>query len=271
MATQSVKIAFIGAGRMASAMVGGLLSKGYFRPSEIGCTCGDDPTGPALAEKTGIRYEPGLSTLLADAETIVLACKPQQFTALDPALDDAVTGKLVISILAGMPLARLRGRFSGARNLVRAMPNTPGQIGAGITAYAAASELDRPDAGTVGRVLGALGEVVALEEAQIDAVTAISGSGPAYLYEFTAALRAAGGAVGLAPDVAHKLAVATITGAARLLAASREDPEALRNAVTSPGGTTEAALNAMQAEDLRGLVERAALAAKARSIELAES
>lgn len=264
-------IAFIGAGRMASAIVHGLVQGGHYAPASIACTCGDDPTGPDLAQRTGITYEPDPVAMASAADIVVLACKPQQFAQLSSELAQALAGKLVLSILAGTPLARLTEKFPSARNHVRAMPNTPGQIGAGITAYASASTLEQADAPTVQTILGALGEVVPLPEGQIDAVTAISGSGPAYVFEFTAALREAATALGLDAETAHQLALHTVTGAARLMEHTEEDPDTLRNNVTSPGGTTQAALESMRADDFRGLVRRATTAARDRSIELANS
>jgi len=264
-----IKVAFIGAGRMASAMVKGLLNTQAFPTNEIGCTCGDDPTGPRLAEATGIHYHADLETLLAGADIAVLACKPQQFSALDQRIAELSQGQLVISILAGTPLQRLTGKFPAARNCVRAMPNTPGQIGAGVSAYASAAPLNEIDEATVRTILGALGEVVPVPEQQLDAVTALSGSGPAYVFEFTAALAAAGEAAGLPPGVAQKLARQTVIGSGLLLQQSTESPEELRNQVTSPGGTTQAALSQFESDQLRAIVQRAVEAAQQRSIELA--
>jgi len=265
-----VKAAFIGAGRMASAMVKGLLNTGAFAAPEIGCTCGDDSTGPSLAEATGIHYEADLDGLLTGADIVVLACKPQQFAALDGRVTELTHGQLVISILAGTPLARLQERFSRARNCVRAMPNTPGQIGAGISAYASAGPLSTDDQQAVETVLGALGQVVAVPEEQLDAVTAVSGSGPAYVFEFTAALACAGEAAGLPPEIAEQLARQTVIGSGLLLQNTPDTPEALRQQVTSPGGTTQAALDQFAVDNLRAVVFRAVDAARRRSIELAE-
>lgn len=265
-----IKVAFIGAGRMASAMVRGLLKTGHYSPPEIGCTCGDDPTGPQLAEQCGITYEPEVATLLEHSDVVVLACKPQQFEGLNVQIAERAKGQLVVSILAGIPLARITKRFGEARNCVRAMPNTPGQIGAGISAYASDQPLDSTDEELVQMILGALGEVVAVPEEQLDAVTAVSGSGPAYVFEFTAALAEAGVAAGLPPEAAARLARQTIIGAGLLLADSVETPEELRRQVTSPGGTTQAALEQFNEDHLRDIVRHAVLAAKQRSIELAQ-
>jgi pyrroline-5-carboxylate reductase len=254
---------------MASAIVRGLLEKEHYKPEEIACTCGDDPTGPALAKATGIQFLPDINPALHETEAVILACKPQQFTAINSELAGAARGKLIISILAGTPLARLSDRFAHARNVVRTMPNTPGQIGAGVTAFTPLRELSEKDVEIVENTLSSLGNFHEVEEEDLDAVTALSGSGPAYVFEFAAALREAGVNCGLDEGLADALAVDTLLGAAMLLAESEETPEALRDAVTSPGGTTAAALKVLEEGDLRRLVDQALEAAKARSIELA--
>ena len=149
------------------------------------------------------------------------------------------------------------------------MPNTPGQIGAGVTAFAPLRELSKKDVEIVENALSSLGNFHEVEEEDLDAVTALSGSGPAYVFEFASALREAGVNCGLDESLADALAVDTLLGAAMLLAESGETPEALRNAVTSPEGTTAAALKVLEEGKLRRLVDQALSAAKARSIELA--
>jgi pyrroline-5-carboxylate reductase len=265
----TTQIAFLGAGRMAAAIIRGLLKNNHYTPDAIACTCGDDPSGPELAAATGITYLPDLTPAVREAHTLVLACKPQQFSQIDPALAQATTDSLVLSILAGTPLSRIQATFPKARNCVRTMPNTPGQIGAGVTAYAPAQTLSADDAQRVTTILSALGNHHLVLESQLDAVTALSGSGPAYVFEFAAALRDAGTQLGLDPQLANALAIDTCHGAAKLLAQSDEDPEALRNAVTSKGGTTAAALQVLSDNDLRGLIQKALTAARDRSIELA--
>jgi pyrroline-5-carboxylate reductase len=150
------------------------------------------------------------------------------------------------------------------------MPNTPGQIGAGITGWASLKPLSASDRRVVDTVLGALGEMVALEEKDLDAVTALSGSGPAFLFEFVAALREGGVAAGLSREVAAKLAQATVLGSARLLAESKIEPEVLRDQVTSPHGTTFAGLQCMIARGFRDTLKETVLAAQARSVELSK-
>jgi pyrroline-5-carboxylate reductase len=253
---------------MASAMVGGLLATKAARPTDVACIGGEDDTAKILAARTGVAAAPNLASLLASADTVVLACKPQQLAGLDPSLAALAAGRLVISILAGKRLARLAETFPQARNIVRAMPNTPGQIGAGITGWASLKPLSASDRGVVDTVLGALGEMVALDEKDLDAVTALSGSGPAFLFEFVAALREGGVAAGLPREIAAKLAQATVLGSARLLAESKIEPEALRDQVTSPHGTTFAGLQCMSSHSFRDTIKETILAAQARSEEL---
>ncbi len=263
------KIAFLGAGRMASAMVGGILGKGV-RPTDLSCTSGPDDTARQLSAKTGITAEDDLAKLLAGTDAVVLACKPQQLASLDPRLADLTAGKLVLSILAGKRLGTLAKTFPQARNLVRAMPNTPGQIGAGVTGWCSLQPLATADQAIVDLILGALGKRVGLREDQLDAVTGVSGSGPAYVFEFAAALRDAGIAVGLDRDTAKLLAYETLLGAAKLLVQSPEEAEELRNQVTSPNGTTYAGLKRMEAHNFRAVIGETVLAATRRSEELSK-
>jgi len=252
-------------------MVRGLLGTGQITPDQIACTSADDGTGETLADQTGITYTPALHDLLAQSSMVVLACKPQQLASIDSAVAELTQGQLIVSILAGTTIARLQAVFPAARNWVRAMPNTPGMIGAGISAYAPAQDLAHADETTVQLILAALGEVVGVPEAQLDAVTGLSGSGPAYVFEFVAALRDGGVAAGLPEDLAYQLARATVEGAAKLLAAVPETPETHRNWVSSPGGTTLAGLGVLENEEFRKTIGDAVLAATRRSQELAGS
>jgi pyrroline-5-carboxylate reductase len=266
-----MRIAFIGAGTMASAMVDGLLAKHSVTAAHLSAISGPDPTGAALAARTGIRLAGSMDELVAGADAVVVAFKPQNLASADPRLAEATAGRLVVSILAGKRLARLAEVFPKARNLVRCMPNTPGRIGAGITAWCAIRELAPADRAIVVTILGALGRMVEIPETQMDAVTGLSGSGPAYVFEFAAALRDAGVAAGLAPDAAESLARETLLGAAMLLARENKSSEKLRDEVTSPNGTTFAGLKRLSAGDFRGLIRETVLAAKARSEELSQA
>ncbi len=264
-------LAFIGAGRMAGAMVRGILRKGSWEAGQIACTSAADGTAEALAGETGISCTYDLGQLLSGAGWIILACKPQQLSQLSAELGRLGRGKLVLSILAGTTIERLAAVFPGAANIVRCMPNTPGMIGAGITAFSPRSPLSSEEERDVRNILEALGEVVAMPEERLNAVTGVSGSGPAYVFEFVAALRDGGIAAGLDPDTAYKLALKTVQGAAALLQAVPESPETHRDWVSSPGGTTLAGLAVMEQAAFRKTLEETVLAATRRARELSES
>lgn len=257
---------------MAGAIVKGLLEKKHYAPFEIGCTGGShpSPSGSKLAADTGIQYFADMTAAIRESEAVVLACKPQKLKELNPELIEAADGKLVLSVLAGTSLARLSGIFKSARNVVRTMPNTPSQIGAGVTGFASLNPLSNGDRLIVENALGALGKYYEVKETDLDALTAMSGSGPAYVFEFAAALREAGTNAGLDKDLAQSLAIHTLLGASKLMAQSSDGPEDLRNGVTSPGGTTAAALKVFSDHDLRGIVDKAIAAAVARSLELSK-
>lgn len=262
---------FIGAGRMASAIVRGVLESGRARASDLSCTCGDDPSGPALAEATGIRFDRDAAALLPGADLVLLACKPQQLAELPASLASGTAGKLVLSILAGIPLERLRRTAPEARNIVRIMPNTPAQIGRGASAFAAERPLAGEDRAAVEILLSAMGAHAEVPEEQLDAVTALSGSGPAYVFEFARLLAEAGAELGLPPETAALLARRTVSGAAALLDAREEaSAEELVREVTSPGGTTEAALRVLEGR-LGELLAEALRAARDRSRELSRT
>jgi pyrroline-5-carboxylate reductase len=264
------KTAFLGAGNMASAFVEGLLGNQAATKSDLVCYGGADDTAAKLSARTGIVAAGSLEDLMSDCDTLVVAFKPQHLADADPRLADWTAGKLVVSILAGKRLSSLTKVFSRARNVVRTMPNTPGQIGAGITAWCSRDPLNDADRTTLKTLLDALGASLEVPEADLDAVTGLSGSGPAYVFEFAAALRDAGVAAGLTSEAAAKLATETLLGSARLLAQKNIEPEILRDQVTSPNGTTFAGLQRLKAGDFRSLIRETVLAATARSKELSQ-
>ena len=264
------KISFIGSGRMATAIVQGILDKGLYQPGDLACCAGNDDTGRILSQKTGIQFCVKAADLPVDTDLVILACKPQQLDKIDPAIPGLARGKAVLSIIAGKQVATLEETFPGTRIVIRCMPNTPGSIGEGFTGYTPSQKLGPGDKAAIEGILGSLGEVLEVPEPWIDLVTAISGSGPAYFFEFTAALAEAGKQLGFPDDLAERLAQRTFIGAAKLLEQSGEDPVSLRIAVTSPGGTTQAALDTFEAANLRELVAKAAAAAHQRSIELSK-
>jgi pyrroline-5-carboxylate reductase len=264
----SKRIAFIGAGRMAGAMVRGILKSGGASPEDIICTSAPDGTAEALAEETGIGFTYDWPELLKDVDWVVLACKPQQVNQLPSELGKLCAGKHILSILAGTTSKRLSAVVPEAANIVRCMPNTPGMIGQGITVYSPMYPLSGDEESQVRTMLGALGEVLTMPEEALDAVTGVSGSGPAYVFEFVAALRDGGIAAGLDEKTAYKLALKTVQGAAALLEAVPETPETHRNWVSSPGGTTLAGLAVMEEAGFRNILKETVAAATARSREL---
>ena len=263
-----MKIAFLGGGNMASALIGGLIANGH-EASRISVI----EMSPAAREKLGARYPVRVTTAPDDAmkgaDTLVLAVKPQDMRQALASLGAEVRNALVISVAAGITLETLSRWLGGHRRIVRCMPNTPGLIGAGITGLYASQEVDEQERKKAETILRAVGEVVWLsEEKLIDPVTAVSASGPAYVFWFIEQLAAAAVKLGIPQDDALKLAKQTVLGAARLAVASEKDPSQLRQDVTSKGGTTEAALNVFEQEKLAERFIRAVEAASRRGEEM---
>ena len=263
-----MKIAFLGGGNMASALIGGLIAKGHdaARISVI-------EMSPAAREKLSARYPVRVTTAPDDAmrgaDTLVLAVKPQDMKRALASLGSEVRGALVISVAAGITLETLSRWLGGHRKIVRCMPNTPGLIGAGITGLFASSDVSSSEKQKAEDILRAVGEVVWLsEEKLIDPVTAVSASGPAYVFWFIEQLAAVAVKLGIPKDDALKLAKQTVLGAARLAVSSEKDPSELRKDVTSKGGTTEAALNVFEQEKLAERFMRAVEAASKRGEEM---
>lgn len=268
-----IKVAFVGAGKMVSAIVKSLLRSQTFEPSDIACCSAKDGTSETLSEETGIfRFDSIESMMEAKPDLLALGCKPQQLAQLPDSISESTEGTLILSIMAGITLDRLSSVFPNARNLVRSMPNTPGQVGAGATGFLFAREAKEEDRQLIMGILSSLGFAREVgEERDVDRVTAISGSGPAYIFEFACALEEAGKDIGLESDLAKELALHTVVGAAKLMEESDLHPEELRNRVTSPNGTTQAALESFAADELREIVRKAAQAARDRSIELSNA
>jgi pyrroline-5-carboxylate reductase len=261
-------LVLVGAGKMGGALLAGWLDLGI-EASRLHVV-EPEPSEEIrkLCEARGVRI--GMPE--AAPEVLVLAIKPQMLDAAAPSLQPLVAADtLVMSILAGKTLANLLERFSAARAIVRAMPNLPAAIGRGVTGAVASEGVAQAQRQTADALLAAVGQVEWLEqEAWIDALTAVSGSGPAYVFYLAECLAAAGCAAGLPADMAGRLARATVEGAGALLAQIPDrSPAALREAVTSPGGTTAAALHVLMAEGgLAALIEKAVEAAKRRAGEL---
>lgn len=265
------KLAFLGAGNMAGAIIDGLLARSPELRGKIMCLGGSGKSAAALAERTGVKVAKDIDELLDGADVVIVAFKPQQLSTIDARVGRVSGGKLMISVLAGKTLETLIAKFPYARNVVRTMPNTPAAIGEGITPYCSLQPLRPADRAQVEMILSACGQHVEIAEEHMDAATAVSGCGPAFLFEFVAALRDGGIAAKLPAEVATRLAVQTAYGAAKLLAQRKTDPETLRNQVTSPNGATLAGLRRMEAGNFRTVIRDTALAAQARAAELSKA
>jgi len=263
-----MRIAFLGGGNMASALIGGLLKKGV-DASWISVVEVSPAARERLAALHGVRASDAPDAATQKSDTLVLAVKPQDLRPAAAALAGSVRGKLVVSIAAGVRLDALSHWLGGHRKLVRCMPNTPALIGAGISGLYALPEVSQDERKRTETILGAVGEVVWLaEERLLDPVTAVSGSGPAYVFWFIEQLAESAKKMGIPADAASKLALHTVLGAARLAAGSQESPAELRKNVTSKGGTTEAALKVFDEEQLAQRFARALEAASRRGADI---
>ena len=253
---------------MGAALVGGLLAGG-FEAADLAVAEVDAERRRELEQRFGdVRVVPSVAWAVADADVVVVCLKPADVAgALDTAGAALGPEALVLSIAAGVTIASLEAAAPG-RPVVRAMPNTPATIGLGAAAIAAGTHANDGHLDLAERLLGAVGLVVRLPEHLLDAVTGLSGSGPAYLFLVAEALVEAGVLVGLPRDVASGLVKQTLLGASTLLAQGDEGPEALRAAVTSPGGTTAAGLRSLEAAGVRSAFIDAVVAATRRSSEL---
>ncbi len=266
------RIAVIGGGQMARSLVGGWVARGA--PATNITVADPLPEQRAwLAERfPGLAVQADNAAAAQDAEVWLLAVKPQQLAGVASSLAPlaATIQPLVISIVAGIQAADIDRWLGGNASIVRAMPNRPALIGAGASALYAASNVDQAARARAGRLIEAVGSTVWVDsEGDMDSVTAVSGSGPAYFFLLIELLEAAGVAEGLSPAVARRLAIDTAAGAAEMARTSPDDPATLRAQVTSKGGTTAAALAVFEAAGLRDIVGRAVAAAAARSRELA--
>ncbi len=265
-----MNITFLGGGNMANALIGGLLKQGF---SATGIKVVEPlaENRERLAATFGIACLPAADATAMDCEALVLSVKPQQMREALAPFSGKLSHQIVISIAAGTRLADISRWLGGHRKLVRSMPNTPALIGAGITGLYADPCVDAEGRRQAEMVLGAVGKTVWIaEEAMMDAVTAVSGSGPAYVFYFIESLRDAARGLGFSEEQARLLAIETVIGAAALAAASPEDVSVLRQRVTSKGGTTEAALNSLDADQVKAAFVRAVEAAEARGRELGE-
>jgi pyrroline-5-carboxylate reductase len=259
------RVQVIGGGKMGEALVAGLVGGGFAPVEELRVV----ERVPARADELRERF-PALDVAdhVGPAGGHVVAVKPADVEMVCREVSDVASTAPVLSIAAGVTIARLEAALPTGTPVVRAMPNTPALVGAGASAVAAGTAADDDDLAWAERVLGAVGTVVRVDESSLDAVTGLSGSGPAYVFLVAEALIEAGVLAGLPRATSRELTVQTLLGSARLLAESTEGPEALRAGVTSPGGTTAAGLRALELHGVRAAVLEAVLAAADRRREL---
>ncbi len=262
-----MSVLFIGGGNMASALIGGLL-KGGAAPASIKVVEVAAEARARLRASYGVDADAGIEAARS-AEVIVLAIKPQQMAEVAAMLAPHISTQLIITIAAGIRTQDLSGWLRGHRRIVRVMPNTPALVLAGISGMYALPEVTTAEKQRAGQMMRSVGEIVWLpREEDLDAVTAVSGSGPAYVFYFIEALQAAAQAQGLDETTARALTLHTFSGAAKLAIESSEPAAELRRRVTSKGGTTEKALEQLQALGVDAAIDKAVAAATQRSREL---
>jgi pyrroline-5-carboxylate reductase len=269
---QISRIAIIGAGHMARGLIGGLIQSGA-EPARLAVADSQTAALEAVRAQFGVAALASNADAVRGAEVVILAVKPQDMKSLLVALQPVIATQrpLIISVAAGIRIAALRGWLGGHARIVRCMPNGPALVRCGVTALYAQAQVSDVDRSLAAQVLETVGSIVWLEqEAQMDAVTAVSGSGPAYFFLLTEALEAAARECGLPPQIARTLSIETAHGAGRLLERREAAPAELRAQVASKGGTTEAALRELESADLRGIVSRAVAAAARRAREIAD-
>lgn len=262
-------IAFIGGGNMASAIIGGLIREGM-QPDRISVVEPFDEARARLKTQFGLAALPQASSVLNKADLVVWAVKPQTFSEAAAPVRVHATKALHLSVAAGIRSSSI-AQWLGSERIVRAMPNTPALVGKGMTAMYPRPGVTAADRALAQRVIAPTGEYLWIDaEEQLDVVTALSGSGPAYVFFFLEAMTAAGVEMGLSREQAHRLSVGTFVGASELARASDDPPEVLRQRVTSRGGTTYAAITSLQQDGVDAMFRKALHAARQRAKELGD-
>ena len=263
----SPRIAVLGAGRMGAAVITGLISSGW-DAGRIVAADAHGPTAQAVGEHLGIDVRPAVAAVTG-AEVVVVAVKPHHVAGLLDEIAAALAPEVtVVSLAAGVPTEAMAGHLPAGTALVRVMPNTPALVGQGMSVLSPAEGCPEHALALAEQVMGSVGQVRIAPEAEQDAVTAVSGSGPAYAFYVAEAMIAAGVELGLSAQLAHDLTVQTLLGAATMLRELPDPPEQLRANVTSPGGTTAAAIAVLDEQGVRSAFARAMRAARDRSQEL---
>ena len=263
------RIGLIGAGQMATALAHGFIQAGLTTADRLVASDVDEQARQRFGEATGARATADNALVAAESDVIILAVKPQQMAAVASGLRGKIAReRLVVSIAAGVRLASLAEWLGAKLRIVRVMPNTPCLVGQGASAYSLGEHATAEDGALVGRLLGAIGSAWQVEEKLLDAVTGLAGSGPAFVFVIIEALSDAGVKMGLPRAIATQMAARTLKGAAEMVLATGEHPAVLKDRVASPGGTTIAGLQALEAGGLRAALMAAVEAATKRSMEL---
>ncbi|GAA4724950.1 pyrroline-5-carboxylate reductase [Isoptericola chiayiensis] len=272
MSTQiaGTRVAFLGTGTMSEAVLSGALSSGL-APSDVVATVRRPARGEELAERYGVGTTTDNAAAVRDARIVVVGVKPKDVAAMLDAVSDALApDAVVVSVAVGLPLSLYARHLPAGQPVVRTMPNTPAQVGAGVTAVVPGETAGEDDVALVEALLAGTGRTLRITEKEIDAFGALAGSGPAYVFYVVDAMAEAGVLLGLTRDVARSLAVQTVLGAGRLLDETGEHPAILREKVSSPGGTTIQALKRLDDGGVRAAFLTALEAARDRSRELAD-
>lgn len=262
-----MKYAFLGAGKMAFAIIKGMLRSKVCGPSDIMAACPEPELLKKLRDATSVNVVTSNAEAAAFASTILLCVKPADVGGAIRQAGGDLEGKLIVSIVAGLPVASLSSLAPGSR-VIRAMPNTAAMVGRAATAYACSDSVTSADIAVAEAVFASIGTVFSVEEKMLNAVTGLSGSGPAYIYLVIEALSDGGVACGLPRKLSLDLAVQTVIGAAEMLAETSEHPAILREMVTSPAGTTMAGLRELETRGVRSAIIEAVSAAAERAREL---
>jgi pyrroline-5-carboxylate reductase len=262
-----MRYAFLGAGKMAMALIQGMLRANLCSASEITVSSRSRTGLENLAAATAVRAAASNAEAVTEADTVLLCVKPSDALRAMEEAGEALEGRLLVSVVTGLKISALCEAAAGCR-VIRAMPNTAAMVGRSATAVAAHKDATREDIETAERIFGAVGEVFSVAEDALDAVTGLSGSGPAFVYLVMEALADGGLAAGLPRALALDLAIQTVAGAAEMAASTKEHPALLREMVASPGGTTIAGLVVLEGAAVRSAFINAVTAAAARSKEL---
>jgi pyrroline-5-carboxylate reductase len=266
----TMKLAVLGAGKMGQALVAGLLGSGWRKPEEITVTARSPERITELVDRYGVEGTLDNAAAVAGASVIVLAVKPQDIDALLSEIADHVTPQqTILSVVAAIPTSHIETRLSMAVPVIRAMPNTPSVVHEGMAGISGGRHSEDKDVALCAEVLSHVGRVVVVQESYLDAVTAISGSGPAYFALLAEAMIEAGILLGLSREISTELVVQTMLGSAKMLRDEEMHPVELREMVTSPGGTTTRAIRVLEQSGVRAAFLNAIQAAMERSQELA--